>query len=73
MTERETGTVKWFREIRGYSCISRGAGKKDVFVHYADIEGEGYRTLRKGQRVEFAVEWGPKRLKAVEVRVLSPS
>ena len=68
MTTRETGTVKWFNEIRGEGRISRGAGKKDVSVHYSDIEGEGYRILRKGQQVAFNVEQGIKRPKAIDVR-----
>jgi CspA family cold shock protein len=73
MNEKEIGTVKWFNEIRGYGRISRGAGKKDVHVHYSAIEGEGFRTLRKGQRVEFIAKQGPKRLQATHVRVLNPS
>jgi CspA family cold shock protein len=72
MTERETGTVKWFNEVKGYGFISRGGGKRDVFVHYSDIKGEGFRTLREGQQVEFAVEQGPKGLQATHVRTLSP-
>lgn len=73
MTERETGTVKWFNDIRGEGRISRGTGKKDVSVHYSDIEGEGYRTLRKGQRVAFNVEQGIKWPKAIHVRPIGPS
>lgn len=73
MTERETGTAKWFNEIRGQGRISRGASKRDVSVHYSDIEGEGFRTLRKGQRVEFTIEPGIKRPKATQVRIIDPS
>jgi CspA family cold shock protein len=69
VTERETGTVKWFNDAKGYGFISRDAGE-DVFVHFSAIEGEGFRTLREGQRVEFAVEQGPKGLQAVRVRAL---
>ena len=69
MTERETGTVKWFNDAKGYGFISRDAGE-DVFVHYSAVEGEGFRTLREDQRVEFAVEQGPKGLQAVHVRAL---
>jgi CspA family cold shock protein len=72
MIERKTGTVRWFNEIRGYGRISRGAGKKDVYVHYSAIEGEGFRTLRKGQEVEFIVEQGPRGPQATHVKVLSP-
>jgi len=70
--EKETGTVKWFSEAKGYGFISRTDGE-DVFVHFSAIEAEGFRTLREGQRVEFAVERGPKGLQAVRVRALGPS
>ena len=69
MTERETGTVKWFNADKGYGFVSREAGE-DVFVHYSAIEGGGFRSLDEGQRVEFAVEQGPKGLQAVQVRAL---
>jgi CspA family cold shock protein len=69
VTERETGTVKWFNEAKGYGFIARDAGE-DVFVHYSAIEEEGFRTLREEQRVEFAVEQGPKGLQATHVRAL---
>ncbi|MDY7075448.1 MAG: cold-shock protein [Chloroflexota bacterium] len=62
MTEKETGTVKWFNEVRGYGFISRGAGRRDVFVHYSAIEGGGFRMLYEGQQVEFSVEQGPQGL-----------
>jgi len=69
MIERETGTVKWFSDAKGYGFVSRDSGE-DVFVHYSAVEGEGFRTLREDQRVEFAVEQGPKGLQAVRVRAL---
>ena len=69
MTERETGTVKWFNDAKGYGFISREVGE-DVFVHHTAIEGEGFRSLQEDQRVEFAVEQGPKGLQAVHVRAL---
>lgn len=69
MSKQETGTVKWFNDAKGYGFISRDAGD-DVFVHFSAVEGAGFRTLREGQRVEFAVEDGPKGPRAVNVRAL---
>lgn len=69
MSEREIGTVKWFNDAKGYGFISRESGD-DVFVHFSAIEGEGFRTLREDQRVEFSVEQGPKGLQAVQVRAV---
>jgi len=69
VTERETGTVKWFNDAKGYGFITRDAGE-DVFVHYSAIEGDGFRSLRENQRVEFAVEQGPKGPQAVRVTAL---
>jgi cold shock protein len=57
---RETGTVKWFNSSKGYGFISRDSDpRKDVFVHYYAILGEGYRQLSEGDRVEFDVKDGP--------------
>ena len=69
MTERETGTVKWFNDSKGFGFISREVGE-DVFVHHSDVEGEGFRSLQENQQVEFSVEQGPKGLRAVSVRAL---
>ncbi|MBL8057688.1 MAG: cold-shock protein [Anaerolineales bacterium] len=56
MGNRVTGTVKWFSRVKGYGFISPDSGEKDVFVHYSAIQGEGYRNLEEGQRVEFSIE-----------------
>ncbi len=69
MTEKETGTVKWFNDAKGYGFIARDGGE-DVFVHFSAIEGGGFRSLEENQRVEFAVQQGPKGLQAVDVRTL---
>ncbi|MGC9349778.1 MAG: cold shock domain-containing protein [Anaerolineae bacterium] len=69
MSERETGTVKWFNDAKGYGFISRESGD-DVFVHYSDILGGGFRSLQEGQRVEFSVEQGTKGPKATNVTPL---
>ena len=66
MSERITGTVKWFNGNKGYGFISRKDGP-DVFVHYTAIMSDGYRNLAEGQMVEFTVEDGPKGLQAANV------
>jgi cold shock protein len=71
VTERETGTVKWFNNGKGYGFISRDEDLGDVFVHYSAIEGDGFRSLSEGQRVEFAVEEGTKGPQAVNVTTLT--
>ncbi|MGH7902414.1 MAG: cold shock domain-containing protein [Thermodesulfobacteriota bacterium] len=59
MAEREIGTVKWFNSTKGFGFIERVNGI-DVFVHYSEINGNGYRSLEEGQRVEFTVTEGQK-------------
>jgi cold shock protein len=66
MTDRVTGTVKWFNAAKGFGFISREDGE-DVFVHYSAIQGGGFRELAEGQQVEFTVERGPKGLQAANV------
>lgn len=66
MTEKETGTVKWFNDAKGYGFISRESGD-DVFVHHSAIEAQGFRSLRENQKVQFSVEQGPKGLRAAHV------
>jgi len=69
VSERVTGTVKWFNGSKGYGFISREDGD-DVFVHHSAIQAEGFRNLEEGQRVEFTVERGPKGLQATQVVAL---
>jgi CspA family cold shock protein len=64
-----TGTVKFFNSEKGFGFISREQGD-DVFVHYSNIEGSGYRSLEEGQRVEFEVGQGRKGEEAQKVRVI---
>ena len=69
MSERITGTVKWFDASRGYGFAARENGT-DVFVHQSAIQTEGYRSLAEGQRIEFEVEQSPKGAKAINVVAL---
>jgi len=59
MSDRVIGTVKWFNATKGFGFIER-ENDKDVFVHYSEISGDGYRSLEEGQRVEFTVVDGQK-------------
>jgi cold shock protein len=70
MSERVIGTVKWFNATKGYGFIERQDGP-DVFVHFSAIEGDGYRPLQEGQRVEFTIEKGPKGLQAANVTAVA--
>ncbi|MER3395861.1 MAG: cold-shock protein [Acidimicrobiia bacterium] len=63
------GTVKFFNTEKGFGFITREDGN-DVFVHYSNIQGEGYRTLKEGQRVEFEIGPGRKGEEARNVRVI---
>ncbi len=69
MSTRITGTVKWFNGSKGYGFIARDGGP-DVFVHFSAIQGDGFRNLEEGQKVEFTVEQGPKGLQAANVTTL---
>jgi CspA family cold shock protein len=69
MSERVTGTVKWFNDQKGYGFIARDGGE-DVFVHHSAIVGQGFRSLMEGDRVEFAIEQGQKGPAAADVRRL---
>jgi len=66
MSDREIGHVKWFNEKKGFGFIINQAGE-DVFVHYKDIQGVGFKTLQEKDEVSFALDRGPKGLKAQDV------
>jgi len=64
------GSVKWFNEAKGYGFISQDNGCPDVFVHYSNITGNGFKTLKEGQQVEFEIGQGPKGPCATNVKRL---
>ncbi len=63
------GTVKWFNDTKGFGFIESSDGQ-DVFVHQTEIQGEGFRSLSEGQKVEFELTQGDKGPKAVQVKVI---
>jgi cold shock protein len=64
------GTVKWFNSDKGFGFIAPDDGTPDVFVHFSAIESSGYRTLEENQKVEYAVQQGPKGPQAAQVRAI---
>ncbi len=70
MSERISGTVKWFNGSKGFGFISREGGA-DVFVHFSALQGDGFKNLEEGQKVEFSVTQGPKGPQASNVVVVS--
>jgi len=66
---RKIGTVKWFNSSKGFGFIQQDGGD-DIFVHYKNIRGDGYRSLEEGQKVEFGVIQGQKGLQADDVTVV---
>ncbi|ACY54184.1 MULTISPECIES: cold-shock protein [Vibrio] len=70
MSNKLTGSVKWFNETKGFGFISQDNGGDDVFVHFRSIVSEGFKTLTEGQKVSFVVEQGNKGLQAAEVTAL---
>ncbi|MBV6400484.1 MAG: Cold shock-like protein CspLA [Anaerolineales bacterium] len=70
MSDRIIGTVKWFNGTKGFGFIEREGGK-DVFVHFSAIQGDGFKNLAEGQKVEFTVEQGPKGPQASNVTTVS--
>jgi CspA family cold shock protein len=66
----ETGTVKWFNEGKGFGFIAPDGGGKDLFAHFKEIQGSGFKTLTENQRVQFEVTQGQKGPQASNIRSL---
>jgi len=69
MSDRMTGTVKWFNDDKGFGFIEREGGE-DVFVHFSSIRGDGFKSLRDGQEVEFVLGQGQKGPQALDVTAI---
>lgn len=69
MSDRQTGTVKWFNDEKGFGFITPQSGP-DVFVHFRAIKSDGFKSLKEGQAVSFLVVQGQKGLQADEVQVI---
>ncbi|GEA50798.1 cold-shock protein [Vibrio inusitatus NBRC 102082] len=69
MSNSVTGTVKWFNETKGFGFIQQENGP-DVFAHFSAIQGDGFRTLAEGQKVEFVVTTGQKGPQAEQIRAV---
>jgi cold shock protein len=64
----QTGIVKWFNEGKGFGFIAQDNGGKDLFAHFSEIQGSGFKTLAENQRVQFEVKEGPKGQQAANIR-----
>lgn len=69
MSNRQSGTVKWFNDSKGFGFITPEAGE-DLFVHFRAIQSDGFKTLKEGQKVSFVVARGQKGMQAEEVQVI---
>lgn len=65
-----TGTVKWFNDAKGFGFITPDGGGKDLFAHFSEIQGSGFKSLKENQKVTFEVKTGPKGEQATNIRPL---
>ncbi|MBM7115384.1 cold-shock protein [Archangium primigenium] len=69
MANRQTGTVKWFNDAKGFGFITPEGGGEDLFVHFRAIESTGFKSLQEGQKVSYEAVRGQKGMQADKVRV----
>ncbi|HEY0974392.1 MAG TPA: cold-shock protein [Solimonas sp.] len=68
MSEMQTGTVKWFNDAKGFGFITPSNGGEDLFAHFKEIQGDGFKSLAEGQSVQFVAARGPKGMQATRIR-----
>ena len=68
MSTVSTGTVKWFNDAKGFGFITPADGGEDLFAHFKEIQGSGFRSLAGGQKVEYVATRGPKGMQATQIR-----
>ena len=70
MSKSSTGTVQWFSDAKGFGFITPSEGGEDLFAHFKEIQGSGFKTLKEGQRVEYVAARGQKGMQATQIRPL---
>ncbi|MGB0956388.1 MAG: cold-shock protein [Panacagrimonas sp.] len=70
MSNASTGVVKWFNDSKGFGFITPEGGGEDLFAHFKEIQGTGFKTLKEGQRVEFVSVRGQKGMQATQIKPL---
>ena len=70
MSNTSTGIVKWFNDAKGFGFITPEGGGEDLFAHFKEIQGSGFKTLKEGQRVEYIPTRGQKGMQATQIKAL---
>ena len=70
MSDKSTGTVKWFNDAKGFGFITPSDGGEDLFAHFKEIQSSGFKTLAEGQKVEYIAVRGPKGMQATKIQAL---
>ena len=66
----QTGTGKWFNDVKGFGFITPDEGGEDLFAHYSEVQGSGFKSLKENQKVSFEVKQGPKGKQAANIQPL---